>query len=272
MGYPHFDLVQRSHSELTAEGKIRRRSDPAEVENDKGLCTRRAAYYANTERDPNHGILTKDYGNNSMGYSVDIIIDRSGIFWDVMTDSGGMAQPVDGGERGPEGDLAQRWAQPTAELAQIDSTTPGPGPGPGGGVGGGANTEIIQKLDALLASMEELHKRQGADTALINERDDFNTQRIMDRLEQIVEDAEKTGKQVLVMWLAMNQGGGGTLPPGVELPPGTELPPGGILPGEPGSGQNALLLLLLKALAGGASLPGKAGEKKPEPPEKGKRK
>jgi hypothetical protein len=257
MGYPHFDLVQRAHSELTAEGKIRRRTEEAQVENDKGLVTRRAAYYANTERDPDHGILEKNYGNNSMGYSVDIIIDKSGLFWDVVTDSGGMAQPVDGGERGPDAELAGRWAQPTQELAQIEPSTPGPGPGPGPGTGGSSDAEVIAKLDEIIAMLNRQQETQARDTASIIARDDLNTQRIMDRLEQIVEDAEKTGKQVLALWMLQNR-------PGTTPPPEGEVPPGGELPG---GGQNALLLLLLKALAGGGlpELPGKA---EPEPERK----
>lgn len=127
MSFPYYDQVERAYRELVAEGKIKHREQQEEVEQDKGLLTRRAGYYANIV-DHSIGILTKTSGNNSQGYSVDIVIHKDGTFWDIATDSGGMAKPVNGGPaNGP--DLIPRWAQPTAALAGIDGDVdPPPGP------------------------------------------------------------------------------------------------------------------------------------------------
>lgn len=194
MSYPHYDLVQRAHSELVAEGKIKRRTDQDQVEQDKGLLTRRAAYYAFTERDPTHGLMRKTTGNNSLGYSVDCILDQgNGQHWDIATDSGGMALPVDGGPSDPNAADIPRWAQPTAELAQIEDT-PGPGPGP--------TPPPDDQLAEIQATLERMQETQARDTAMIIARDDLNTQRIMDELHRIVEQFEATAQKILVLYLA----------------------------------------------------------------------
>lgn len=130
MAFPHYDLVQRAYEELTAEGFIKELppGHQEEVEDQKGILTRRAAYYANIQ-DPQYGILEKTSGNNSEGYSVDIIISNSGLFYDVATDNGRIAIPINGG---PASDpaLIPRWRQPTRELAGI-GTEPEPEPEPG---------------------------------------------------------------------------------------------------------------------------------------------
>ena len=119
MSYPYFNLVTQAHDELVASGQIKKRSDQEAVEQDKGLLTRRAGYYSNQE-DPSIGILKKTSGNNSLGYSVDLLINKKGTFWDVATDDGGMAMPVDGGPSGPDPQLAKDgWTKPTAELAGL---------------------------------------------------------------------------------------------------------------------------------------------------------
>ena len=110
MSYPHFDLVQKAYNDLKAEGKIRARSSQDEVEQDKGLVTRRAAYYVSTQRNAKHGLLEKTEGNNSMGYSVDWILNQSdGVGWDVVTDDGTWAVPVNGGPYPPDSSLIPRW-------------------------------------------------------------------------------------------------------------------------------------------------------------------
>jgi hypothetical protein len=130
MSYPYYDLVLRAHDELVTSGQIAKRTNQEAVEQDKGLLTRRAGYYSNQE-DPSIGILKKTTGNNSLGYSVDLLIRKNGTFWDVATDDGGMAMPVDGGPSGPDPQLAKDgWTQPTAELAGL---------GESGGEGGGAD-------------------------------------------------------------------------------------------------------------------------------------
>jgi len=125
MAFPYYDQVTRAYDELVAEGAITQRTDQEQVEQDKGLLTRRAGYYANQE-DPRIGILKKTSGNNSLGYSVDLLIDKKGTFWDVATDNAGMAQPVNGGPSGPDPQLAKDgWTQPTAELAGLSGESGG---------------------------------------------------------------------------------------------------------------------------------------------------
>lgn len=116
--FKHFDLVERAHRELLSEGKIKRREKVEEVEQDKGLLTRRAAYYAN-QRDGSLGLLEKNYGNNSKGYSVDVILNKvTSEYWDVATDDGHNAKPVGIGPRVDQL-LNHRWRQPTRELAEL---------------------------------------------------------------------------------------------------------------------------------------------------------
>ena len=116
MSYPYFDCVQRAHAELTAEGLIGPRTNQDAVEQDKGLLTRRAAYYAN-QRDASHGLLEKTSGNNSLGYSVDWILRvTDGVGWDVTTDDGVNALPVNGDQHAPDPANIPRWRQPTAEI------------------------------------------------------------------------------------------------------------------------------------------------------------
>lgn len=120
MGFPYYDLVVKAHGDLIHEGLIKQRTNQEEVEQDKGLLTRRAGYYVYSEKDETIGLLGKTEGNNSLGYSVDLLIQKStGYFWDVATDNAGMATPVNGGPSGPDPELAMKWAEPTAELAQV---------------------------------------------------------------------------------------------------------------------------------------------------------
>jgi hypothetical protein len=120
MSFPYYDEVVRAHAELVDEGLIRHRDIPEEVEQDKGLLTRRAGYYVCALHDPTIGLLEKTTGNNSLGYSVDLLLRRlDGTFWDVATDSGGNAIPLNGGPSGPDPELIPRWRKPTAELAQV---------------------------------------------------------------------------------------------------------------------------------------------------------
>ena len=120
MSFPYYAQVERAHSELVAEGLIKPRHDQEQVEQDKGLLTRRAGYYCYTEDSPLIGLLEKTEGNNSLGYSVDLLLRLSdGTFWDVATDRDGQAIPLNGGPGGPDPELVPRWRKPTAELAKI---------------------------------------------------------------------------------------------------------------------------------------------------------
>jgi hypothetical protein len=131
MSFPYYDEVVRAHAELVAEGLIKPRTVPEDVEQDKGLLTRRAGYYVCTLHTPTIGLLEKTTGNNALGYSVDLLLRRTdGMFWDVATDAtddDGLhnAVPVNGGPSGPDPELIPRWRQPTAELAGLSATAGG---------------------------------------------------------------------------------------------------------------------------------------------------
>jgi len=129
MSYPHYDLVQQAYQELINEGFIKElpAGHQEEVEEQKGILTRRAAYYSFI-RDSQYGILEKTEGNNSQGYSVDIIISTTGLIYDVASDNGHIAIPINGGPVSKP-DLIPRWRQPTRELAGIGAEPP-PDPDP----------------------------------------------------------------------------------------------------------------------------------------------
>jgi hypothetical protein len=189
MSYPHYDLVTRAHSELLAEGLIGPRTDQTAVENDKGLICRRAAYHVYTERDATHGLMEKTSGNNSMGYSVDWILRSvDGVGWDITSDDGVNAFPVNGSEHPPDASYIPRWRQPTAELAQISSTPPEPDPPP---------EEVSD--EELFEILENLEIQQANDTAAILARDDANTQRILDTIDSIKTQVEESLQKALAL-------------------------------------------------------------------------
>lgn len=131
MPFPYYEEVQRSYQELQSEGFIKElpAGHQPEVEEQKGILTRRSGYYANIQ-DPNIGILAKTSGNNSQGYSVDLLIHKvTGQFWDVATDNGRIAIPINGDEHIGT-DLIPNWRQPTRELAGIGQDVPEPEPEP----------------------------------------------------------------------------------------------------------------------------------------------
>lgn len=190
MSYPYYDDVTRAHSELKAEGLIAPRTNQDQVEQDKGAVVRRAAYYANL-RDPTHGLLAKTSGNNSMGYSVDWILRvTDGEGWDVVTDDGTQALPLNGGPVGADPARIPDWRQPTAELAQI-SSTPEPGPEP---------PPVDQTdIDDVYAQLEALAAQQAQDTQLLLAHDDANTQRIVDQIDGIKTQVEESLQKALAL-------------------------------------------------------------------------
>jgi len=190
MSYPHFDLVQRAHSDLLAEHLIGPRSDQAAVENDKGLICRRAAYYVHTERDPSHGLMEKTEGNNSLGYSVDWILRQTdGVGWDVTSDDGVNAFPVNGSEHPPDASYIPRWRQPTADLAQLPDEPEPPQP------------PDVQDIEDIYAQLQALQTQQADDTATILAHDDYNTQRILDTIDSIKTQVEESLQKALVIYL-----------------------------------------------------------------------
>ena len=192
MAYPHFDLVQRAYNELIAEGKIKQRATTEEVEQDKGLVTRRAGYYTYSERTSAIGILEKTTGNNSMGYSTDILIQTDGDYWDVVTESAGMVQPLDGGPS-HDAELIPLWRIPTAELAQVStSPTPEPTPPPSSGV----------TLDDVMATLHTMQQTAANDSYAIQTHTTAETERVLQRLnelrQEVIDFAEIAGKVLLV--------------------------------------------------------------------------
>ena len=192
MSYPYYDCVTRAHQELKAEGLIAPRSTQDAVEQDKGLLTRRAAYYANLQ-DPTHGLLAKTSGNNSQGFSVDwILSNRDGTGWDVATDDGVNALPMNGGPEAPDAARIPDWRQPTADLAQIDSSTPTPVP---------PEPVDQQDIDDIYASLEALQVQQAQDTQLLLAHDDANTKKILDLIDSIKTQVEESLQKALAVYL-----------------------------------------------------------------------
>jgi hypothetical protein len=189
VGYPYFDEVNRAHADLVNEGKIKRRATQEEVEQDKGLLTARAGYYVNSERDPSIGLLSKPSGNNfpanSEGekYSVDWHVRNSdGEGWDVATDNDMMAVPSDGGPYGADPARIPDWRMPTAELAQIEEDTDTD-------TDTDEDVEIDEKLDYIIDLLSTVEVN-------IIENSNENTQKIIDKLDHIVNQAEETLKKI----------------------------------------------------------------------------
>ena len=167
MSFQHFDLVERAAEELRHEGKIQPREHIEEVEQDKGKITRRAAYYAH-QRDSNFGILEKLTGNNARGYSVDIIIARSGDFWDIVTDNGREARPINADAKSDAG-LSSRWRQPTRDLAELPAEPDVPEPDD---IGGGGEVKIVDlagRLDTLIDLTRQLLQKHEETTKATTE-------------------------------------------------------------------------------------------------------
>jgi len=203
MPYPFYDDVVRAHTELKAEGLIAPRTNQDAVEQDKGLVVRRAAYYAN-QRDPTHGLLAKTSGNNSLGYSVDWILRSSdGEGWDVVTDDGTQALPLNGGPVGADPARIPDWRPPTAELAQIsDEPAPEPGPEP----------PDAQDIEDIYAILEVMQTQQAEDTQLLLARDDANTQKILDLITSIKDQVEESLQKALALIVIKRRGEGEPVP------------------------------------------------------------
>jgi hypothetical protein len=197
MSYPYFADVQRAYDDLRAEGLIQPRATQDEVEQDKGLLCRRAAWYTHSGQNRAIGLLEKTSGNNSLGYSVDWNVDLLlAVGYDVATDqeaADGMreAVPVNGGPSEPSQDNRERWRPPTAELAQMpDEPTPEPEPEPP------ADTEAI--LQAIADSEARI-------VAHVTSETDRVMQRLADYRQEVIDFAEIAGKIIAAVWLARRQ-------------------------------------------------------------------
>jgi hypothetical protein len=193
MSYPYFDLVQQAHADLKAEGLIKPRDNQDAIEQDKGLLTRRAAWYVHTERDGSHGLLAKPSGNNSLGYSVDWMLrNTDGEGWDVATDDGTQALPSNGGPYGPDPARIPDWRPPTAELAQMPDeggVEPGPEPIP---PAADRTDEVLQAIAASEARITA-HTTAEADRVI---------QRLNELRQEVIDFGEAAGKVLLLKrWL-----------------------------------------------------------------------
>ena len=165
MSFPHFDLVEQAYQELVNEGWIKELppGNQQAVEDQKGVLTRRAALYTNA-RDAEYGILEKKTGNNSEGYSTDIIINKDGNFYDVASDNGTIAFPIQGGDHFDLG-LVPRWRQPTRALAKLDEVPePIPEPEP--------NPEPPDEVKKLLIELFNMQLETKAQVDLLVARQD----------------------------------------------------------------------------------------------------
>lgn len=162
MSFPYYEQVQRAYNELLAEGKIKELppGHTEEVEAQKGLLTMRAGYYSN-QIDSSIGILEKTFGNNYKGYSVDILIRRNGDFWDVATDNGRIALPVNGGTN-HDNDLIPRWRQPTKELAEVNGNGEPPPPN-------GDDDEVLAKLEEIQNQLNTVMEVLGHQAGVLDQ-------------------------------------------------------------------------------------------------------
>lgn len=196
MSYPYFDLVQKAHADLKAEGLIAPRSNQDAIEQDKGLLTRRAVWYVNQQRDATHGLLEKTSGNNSQGFSVDWALrSTDGEGWDVATDDGTQALPSNGGPYGPDPARIPSWRPPTAELAQMPDggTEPGPEPVP----------PPADRTDEVLQAIADSEARVNAHTTAEADR---VIQRLNELRQEVIDFGEAAGKVLLVRWLRNRAG------------------------------------------------------------------
>jgi hypothetical protein len=190
MGYPYPDDVNRAYNELVAEGKIGPRTDQAQVEADKGLCTQRAAYYSSL-RSPTYGVMLKPSGNNYLAadgqrYSVDWIYRTDGTGWDVMTDAGGLAQPSNGGPTPSPENLAN-WRAASLQNAQLSEAPPNPEPEPEPPAD---NSEVLAAIAASEARVIEAVAKDGQQTR--------------DLIVHYADQVDQWATIILAAWLKIN--------------------------------------------------------------------
>lgn len=197
MSYPHYDLVQKAHADLKSEGLIGPRSSQDQVEQDKGLLTRRAAWYVNQQRDPTHGLLEKTEGNNSLGYSVDWILRKTdGVGWDIATDDGVNALPLNGDAHAADPAYIPRWRPPTADLAQMPEggSVPEPEPQP----------PAVDRTDEVLQAIADSEARIKAHATSETDR---VIQKLNDLRQEVIEFGEQAGKVLIAIFLARRNDG-----------------------------------------------------------------
>lgn len=164
--------------------------------------TKRVAWFLRGE---GAGLLAKPSGNNCDGFATDIVMYADGALVDILSDSGGGNGPTwtVTGELRP----LDQWRAPffTPIPGAVD---PGPVPPPDAGGSDDAIAALDQKLTILAVQAD-----RNADAIMA--RNDANTEKIQQQLNQIVEDAESTLKQLLEELLPLILAG---RPPTGEMP------------------------------------------------------
>jgi len=153
-------IVQQALDRL---GTMRSQEERATEEN-KARLTRLAAYLIH-QKNANIGLLRKETGNNVMGMSVDLIIDRSnGEFADIASDTddgGGFRRVIPMFIPNSDPALIPRWVQPTAALAGVEEVPPRPGEN-GAGIPPNEMGVRFDSVDARLSSLEASLQSQSA--------------------------------------------------------------------------------------------------------------
>jgi hypothetical protein len=195
----------------------------AEEETGKAQLTRAAAWEI-YKVDSNIGLMRKESGNNVNGLSVDALVDKVTGEWADIATAQGVGSPtvtIKGQwlQHAGSGSAPNNWVQPTLELAKTPGPMPtssGPSPEPpqpGPGPDIDTNKEIMDALNVIINTqlvhtdkMNQLEVQAAGNMARMNEHDDNNTEKIQRQLHQIVEDAEATLKQVMIILIANRTG------------------------------------------------------------------
>jgi hypothetical protein len=111
----------------------------------------------------------------------------------------------------PDLPTSEATFMPVAGVDWLGVPAPGPGPGP----------EDEEELDEILDALDRLQETQARDTAAIIARDDLNTERVLQKIDDVKTQMEASLKQVLALYLARNRPDDGSEP---IVPPGTEPP------------------------------------------------
>lgn len=188
-------------------------------EQGKAQLTRAAAWEI-YKIDSRVGLLRKTSGNQVHDLATDVLLDRSDGSWVDITRATGVGNPTvtivaqwlhNSGNGVPTG-----WVQPTLELALM----PGPMPRADGQIPpqpepeppDNINVAILQALEDITATqahqnvqLEKIQEQANRNTASILARDDYNTEKIQQQIHQVVEDAEKTLKEVAALYLVKNR-------------------------------------------------------------------
>lgn len=190
-------------------------------EQGKAQLTRAAAWEI-YKQDSRVGMLRKTSGNNVGGLAVDVLLDRSDGSWVDVATATGVGNPTvtikahwlhNSGNGVPTG-----WVQPTLELALAPGPMPradgsqNPNPEPEPPPPDNINVAILQALEDITATqahqnvqLDKLQEQANRNTASIIAKDDYNTEKIQQQIHQVVEDAEKTLKEVVALYLVKNR-------------------------------------------------------------------